>query len=245
MRALAARAALCVLGLALGLVLFAPWQRLWREGMESLTADNEALAIDYAAMPRASFTGFMMENVRLAVSGRSFFAHRLEVELGLFTPVTLTVESGGERLVLAAGWGKTLDVDGTASLGHLAPGEGSEGVVSLRGEALFRSFGGQPRKGALTVDAPELRLQGAPALGGLKADLQLGGSRVHVARLTIDAPVDMEISGDVDLNWNNILLSPSEFQGAVSMGGSRNEFSKRGPLKLFLGLSSGGFSQLF
>jgi hypothetical protein len=225
---------LFLLGAVLGAALFMSWRPVWDSALKGAAGKAQSARVEWREIAEAGPLHAKLLDVRVTTPRGTFTLPEADIRIGLFPLVRLAVRTG-PVLNVSLGMTRHVSFEGGIELSALVDDGSAKGVVNATGELGLASLSGPPQSGTISLKAPSLTVSGV-AVRQASMDGTLDGSKLTVTGFSVAGPVPLEAKGTADLNWKDLPASRVQATGTITVGQTRQPFTKSGPLKAVLGL---------
>lgn len=216
------------LGLLLGTAVFLPTQVLWERVVLEVDQRNPEIGISKEGVRDSGWTGARLEGVEISHAGRTYVLPVVRISLGLGPLLQMVVDTGPE-MVLEVDTGKEVFLRGETDLARMVPDGGITGRLRADVHTVFESWDQPPVRGQVELESVSvLDINGDLRLEGLFLDAALRQEQLEILQLELEAPAGLECTGNVALDWSNLMDSTYRVQGDVRLGETSTPFEQEG-----------------
>ncbi|MFW5961331.1 MAG: hypothetical protein ACOCP7_02650 [Desulfohalobiaceae bacterium] len=124
-----------------------------------------------------------------------------------------------------------MQANGSLDLSRLVQQKGYPGVLELDLQAFWDSWNSPPSAGNIRLqERSPLQLGPEFNIEDLQLKAKLSDNSLQLLELKTNQPAQLDCTGEVKLNWSNLMQSAYQVQGSLNLGTSRNEFQNQGRL---------------
>jgi hypothetical protein len=213
------------------------WRPVWNSALKGTIGKVQSARIEWRDIADAGPLHARLLDVRVTTARGGFTLPEADIRLGLFPLVRVAIKTG-PVLDVSVGLFKRVAFEGGVELSVLTGDDSARGVVNATGELALASltdFSEPPQSGTISLKAPSLVVSGT-AVRQAAMDGILAGNKLTVTGFSVAGPLPVEAKGTADLNWKDLPSSRVQATGTITVGSTKQPFTKSGPLKSVLGL---------
>jgi hypothetical protein len=243
----------------IGLTVFVHWESVWSNALQTAQDTGKIpKGLQWSRMSDVGPLSFTLHDVRYSsgtlhleseslnfrgisgvttgllqgkIGNKSFRTNSISMTPGLFTQLTVHINTG-EELLLKRSFGGDVEIEGSLALSTLLPDMKLDGDVQLDG--LFNFAGSSwPSSGDLVISSQELALPNALKLVDFRFRANLDGPLVTIEKLEASGPIPFECSGQATLNKKVFTNTTYSVKGSTFLGETPKPFTSKGRLNRF------------
>ncbi|WP_238528166.1 hypothetical protein [Pseudodesulfovibrio mercurii] len=215
-----ARLVLMTLGVALGVVLFTPWAKIWASALTRLDAGLPAVGLAWSGIDRDGPFGFRLRDFTISVAqtpGRLHF-HHAYVSMGLSPLATVRLDTGGPQCSLEVFSNGVFDFEGDLDLTYLLGDSDLKGVVRASGSLFLPAGARLPRNGWVDVRSAQLVLPGNKVIEDLAFTAEITNENMAVRDFSMRLPLNYKSAGTAVLDPDNLFRTRFDLKGDMTVG---------------------------
>ncbi|AMK10042.1 MAG: hypothetical protein AB7E51_14300 [Pseudodesulfovibrio sp.] len=215
-----ARLFLVVLGFAVGVVLFTPWNKIWANALTRLDASQPAVGLTWGAIDRDGPLGFRLRDFKISVAqtpGRLHFKQAY-VSVGFSPLATVRLDTGGPQCRLELFSNGVFDFEGDLDLTYLLGDSDLKGVLRASGSLFLPEGARLPKNGWVDVRSQQLVLPGDKVVEDLAFTAEIENEHMAVRDFSIRLPLTYKSSGTAVLDPDNLFRTRFNLKGDMTVG---------------------------
>ncbi|MFW6388288.1 MAG: hypothetical protein ACOCY9_00140 [Desulfohalobiaceae bacterium] len=217
-------------GLILGLGLFFPRQTYWDWLLSAAAGNIPGLHISTQGLSHASWRSIRIHRLQLDYQERTLVLPNVDLHLGL-SPLLQANTHAGDQMDIRLERGRQVHVQGQGDLSELLPAEDLKGTIDLQAQLKFQTWEQPPVQGKLKLQSnSQIQLSRGLVLEDLKLDARLRDNRLLINSLQTQAPIHFSCTGQVQLQWSDLLASEYQVQGELQSSEQPMPFNQQGQL---------------
>ena len=224
------RVAALVLGLAAGLVVFTPWDKLWVMAVNNVDERLPLVGLSWDGVRKEGPSGFQLRGLRITVNGMPgelTFEHA-DVRIGLNPLARIRLDTGGAQCMLQLYDNGRIEFQGDLNATYLLGRGDIQGVVHASGSLYFPQGATLPVKSWLDVRSSWLSLPGPKVYQDLAFTAEIEGAEVRIRDYSLSAPVNIKTSGTATLDPQGLIKSVVALKGEQRLGNSAYPYEFHG-----------------
>jgi hypothetical protein len=227
-----ARLLLATFGLAVGVVLFMPWSKIWASALTRLDESLPAVGLAWDSIDRDGPFGFRVRDFRISVAqtpGRLHFEHAY-VTMGFSPLATVRLDTGGAQCRLELFSNGVFDFEGDLDLTYLLGNGDLKGEIHASGSLFLPEGARLPRKGWMDVRSAQLVLPGDKVVEDLAFTAEIENRDMAVRDFSMRLPLAFKSTGTAVIDPDNLFLTRFDLKGDMTVGRDSFPYEMHGTL---------------
>ncbi|GEM_PF-1069185 len=221
------------LGLAVGVTLFMPWEKICVRLVEHIDSRLVNTRFTWSDLRRAGPSGFRIDDLAVGFAnapGAMFFEHA-DLRFGFSPLARVRLNTGGSECFVSVDSKGRLTIDGEVNLTYLFGRSELGGLVHVRGRLIPSGDGLLLGTGWFDLRAPRLELPDGTVCSEVAATVALNNNHWNIKNISLKKPVDYQGKGVLELDQTSVPHSLVRLEGDLIVGGQSHSYSLQGRLK--------------
>lgn len=227
-----ARLVLMTVGLAIGVVLFTPWDKIWGSALARLDAKLPGVGLSWSAIDRDGPLGFRLNDVGISVAqtpGRLHFKHAY-VTMGFSPLATVRLDTGGPQCRLELFSNGVFDFEGDMDLTYLLDNGDLKGEIRASGSLFLPDGARLPKNGWVDLRSAQLVLPGEKVVEDLAFTAEIENENMAVRDFSMRLPLNYKSAGTAVIDPDNLFRTRFDLKGDMTVGRETFPYEMRGTL---------------
>ena len=228
-----ARLLLVTFGLAVGVVLFMPWSKIWASALTRLDESLPSVGLAWDSIDRdGPFSFRCVRDFRISVAqtpGRLHFKHAYVI-VGFSPLATVQLDTGGAQCRLELFSNGVFDFEGDMDLTYLFGNSDLKGEIHASGSLFLPEGARLPQKGWVDVRSAQLVLPGEKVVEDLAFTAEIENRNMAVRDFSMRLPLAFKSTGTAVIDPDNLFLTRFDLKGDMTVGRESFPYEMRGTL---------------
>jgi len=227
-----ARLVLITLGLAMGVVLFMPWDKIWASALTRLDESLPSVGLSWSGIDRDGPLGFRVRDFKISVAqtpGRLHFEHAY-VRMGFSPLATVRLDTGGPQCRLELFSNGVFDFEGDMDLTYLLGNSDLKGVLHASGSLFLPDGARLPKNGWVDVRSAQLVLPGDKVVEDLAFTAEIENRDMAVRDFSMRLPLAYKSTGTAVIDPDNLFGTRFDLKGDMTVGRESFPYEMHGTL---------------
>ncbi|WP_319582682.1 hypothetical protein [uncultured Pseudodesulfovibrio sp.] len=227
-----ARLVLMFLGLAIGVVLFMPWDKIWASALTRLDESLPSVGLSWSGIDHDGPLGFRVRDFNISVAqtpGRLRFEHAY-VTMGFSPLATVRLDTGGPQCHLELFSNGVFDFEGDMDLTYLLGNSDLKGVLHASGSLFLPDGARLPKNGWVDVRSAQLVLPGDKVVEDLAFTAEIENRDLAVRDFSMRLPLTYKSTGTAVIDPDNLFRTRFDLKGDMTVGRDTFPYEMHGTL---------------
>ncbi|WP_147819418.1 hypothetical protein [Salidesulfovibrio onnuriiensis] len=222
-----------LLGFAVGITLFMPWETLCERLVRHVDSKLESVNFTWKDIRRAGPSGFRIDNLAVGFAnapGALRFEHA-DLRFGISPLARVRLNTGGEECLLKIYRSGLVECEGQINLTYLLGGSGMQGTLFAKGGIMTS----ETESGWLHLRSHRLILADGTESEDLSLTVEIRGGTWELKNISLRKPLDFQGKGSVALDRGDLRNSLVTLAGEVAVGNTFHPLNLENRLGFLLG----------
>ncbi|WP_207263798.1 hypothetical protein [Desulfovibrio sp. Huiquan2017] len=227
-----ARLVLMTFGLAIGVVLFTPWNKIWASALTRLDENLVGAGLAWSSIDRDGPLGFRLNDLKISVAqtpGRLHFKHAY-VTMGFAPLATVRLDTGGPQCRLELFSNGVFDFEGDMNLTYLLGDSDLKGELHASGSLFLPDGARLPKNGWVDVRSSQLILPGEKVVEDLAFTAEIENEHMAVRDFSMRLPLNYKSTGVAVIDPDNLFRTRFDLKGDMTVGRTVFPYEMHGTL---------------
>ncbi|NDV19967.1 hypothetical protein GO013_11095 [Pseudodesulfovibrio sp. JC047] len=220
-----ARFFLILLGFAIGIALFMPWNKIWASALARVDMQLPSVGLTWDAIDRDGPLNFRVRNLRITMAqtpGALRFQHAY-VSMGFSPLATVRLDTGGPQCVLELFSNGVFEFEGDLNLTYLLGMSDFKGELRASGSLFLPDGARLPHSGWVDIRSQRLVLPGDKSVEDFAFMAEIDHETMNIRDFSMKSPFMYKSTGSATLDPDNLFRTMFSLTGEMTVG--RETFS--------------------